>query len=164
MSTPSSVTHVIHLSVDVSSDYEHFTNRLEAILGRLDFAILSQVMEKPDFVKNAIIHQMQGATELILFNQYDHGNMLNIWGKPRKAKQYLIGNPYTASTMTRFDIRAGLYAPLRVLVFEKDDKKAQIEYDLPSSLFGQFGIPEVTNVGISLDQKMEHLIKAADAK
>jgi hypothetical protein len=164
MSTTVSISHVIHLSVDVSSDYVQFTTKLESILGRLDFGILSQVMENPEFVKNAIINQMQGAFELILFNQYDHGSLLNIWGKPRKAKQYLIGNPYTASTMTRFDIRAGLYAPLRVLVFERDDKKAQIEYDLPSSLFGQFGIPEVTSEGIGLDRKMERLINETDTK
>jgi uncharacterized protein (DUF302 family) len=35
--------------------------------------------------------------------------------------------------MTQHDIRAGLYAPLRVLVYENDDGKTCVEYDKPSS-------------------------------
>ena len=46
--------------------------------------------------------------------------------------------------MTRHDIRAALYAPLRVLVYEADDRSTRIEFDQPSSLFGQFNNPAVT--------------------
>jgi uncharacterized protein (DUF302 family) len=64
--------------------------------------------------------------------------------------------------MTRLDIRAALYAPLHVLVYEQPDKVSFVEYDLPSSLFGQFGNAEVTRVGESLDTKFERLIRKAD--
>jgi uncharacterized protein (DUF302 family) len=35
--------------------------------------------------------------------------------------------------------RAGLYVPLRVLIYENEPGKTCVEYDKPSSLFGQFG-------------------------
>ena len=41
--------------------------------------------------------------------------------------------------MTQHDIRASLYAPLRVLIYENEEGKTCVEYDRPSSLFGQFG-------------------------
>jgi uncharacterized protein (DUF302 family) len=80
----------------------------------------------------------------------------------RKARQYVIGNPLIAVTMTRQDIRAGLYAPLRILVYEAEDRSTRVEYDLPSSLFGQFNDPEVTVIAQSLDKKLANAIKKAD--
>jgi hypothetical protein len=44
--------------------------------------------------------------------------------------------------MTQHDIRASLYAPLRVLIYENEEGKTCVEYDKPSSLFGQFGAPD----------------------
>ncbi len=98
----------------------------------------------------------------MLFNIQDHGKLLKIFGTPRKAKQYVLGNPLIAITMTRHDIRAAGYAPLRMLVYEGDDQSTRVEYDQPSSLFGQFNNPEVTTVGQSLDAKLANLIKKAD--
>jgi uncharacterized protein (DUF302 family) len=63
--------------------------------------------------------------------------------------------------MTQHDIRAGLYAPLGVLVYEGDGGKTCIEYDKPSTLFGQFGNAKVAEVAVMLDQKLEHLVAEA---
>jgi hypothetical protein len=75
--------------------------------------------------------------------------------------QYLLGNPLFAVRMTQHDVRAGLYAPLRVLVYEDEGGKTCVEYDSPSSLFGQFGDANVTEVAEMLDRKLEHLVAAA---
>lgn len=40
--------------------------------------------------------------------------------------------------MTRHRLAAALYEPLRVVLFEDEDGRAVVEYDKPSSLFGQF--------------------------
>jgi uncharacterized protein (DUF302 family) len=159
--TAYSVIHTIHLTLQAGCEYDSTTQKLEGLLGRLDGDILRQVGEDPKMVAEAITNKMQGAEGLILFQTFDHGSILNIWGKPRKAKQYLIGNPYTATLMSRHNISAALYAPLRVLVFEKEDGGVQIEYDLPSSLFGQFGIPEISEVAISLDRKLQQVLAQA---
>lgn len=50
---------------------------------------------------------------LFIFLKRDHGALLLlIVEHPRKALQYDIGNPHTASKMTRYRLAAGLYAPL----------------------------------------------------
>jgi hypothetical protein len=77
--------------------------------------------------------------------------LLGIYGAVRFAMQYEIGNPLTASMMTRYQLGAANYAPLRVVVFEADDGQTRIEYDLPSSLFGQFGDDRVAKIGRGLD-------------
>jgi uncharacterized protein (DUF302 family) len=57
---------------------------------------------------------------LSIFQVRDHGALLAIAGKARNALQYEIGNPITASLMTRHRLSAALYAPIRVVLYEND--------------------------------------------
>jgi uncharacterized protein (DUF302 family) len=75
--------------------------------------------------------------------------------------QYEIGNPHTASKMTRYRLAAGLYAPLRVILYEDETNGAIFEYDRPSSLFGQCGDERVTEVGRYLDAALEAVLRHA---
>ena len=72
-----------------------------------------------------------------------------------------MGNPLFALQMTQHDIRASLYAPLRVLIYEDGQGKTCVEYDRPSSLFGQFGNGRIASTAAMLDKKLESLITAA---
>ena len=91
----------------------------------------------------------------------DHGALLGLKGQKRKAVQYVVGNPLFAIEMTSHAIGASLYAPLRALIYVGDDGKTYIEYDRPSSLFGQFGNAEVDRMAATLDQKLESLATTA---
>ena len=64
--------------------------------------------------------------------------------------------------MTRHDIRAGLYAHLRVLIYEDDNHSTRIDFDQPSSLFRQFNNHDVTTTAQSLDKKLINLIGKAE--
>ncbi|HEX7909485.1 MAG TPA: DUF302 domain-containing protein [Paraburkholderia sp.] len=75
----------------------------------------------------------------MIFSTTNHGVLLSLAGAPRHAIRYVIGNLRVALQMTRHDIRAGLYAPLSVLVYEVAPGVVRVEYDQPSTLFGQFG-------------------------
>lgn len=44
--------------------------------------------------------------------------------------------------MTRRDLVAALYAPLRIALYEAEAGAAMFEYDRPPSLFGQIGDEE----------------------
>jgi hypothetical protein len=63
--------------------------------------------------------------------------------------------------MTQHDIRASLYAPLRVLIYDNNERKTCVEYDRPSSLFGQFGNDRIAPTAAMLDRKLEALVSAA---
>lgn len=98
--------------------------------------------------------------KLWIFSVRDHGSLTAANGLKSKAMQYEIGNPLTAERMTRYRLAAGLYAPLRVILYE-DEGQAIFEYDLPSSLFGQFGDDRVTSVGLELDEELEATLLVA---
>ena len=150
-----------HQMVKVASDFDDFTRNLEASLIRLDPATMQKIGTEPA-VFEVHLKQMGGEEDLILFDMQNHGQLLTLVDAPKKAKQYVIGNPLIAVQMTQHDIRAALYAPLRLLVYEAADQSVYVEYDLPSSLFGQFGNAEVTKVAESLDLKLVNLIAKVD--
>src|SRR5690348_12048444 len=104
---------------------------------------------------------MAGPGGFMLFATHNHWTLLRLAGQQRKAIQYVVGNPLFVLQMTQHDIRASLYAPLRVLIYENDEGKTCVEYDRPSSLFGQFGDNRINSTAAMLDKKLESLITAA---
>ena len=152
---------ITHRQILLQSKYEAFTAKLESTLNFLNPEYSSGVLSNPKQVE-MYLQSLEGSAGLIIFNIENHGALLNITSKPRKAKQYVIGNPLIAIQMTVHDIRAALYAPLRMIVYENDDEKVFAEYDLPSSLFGQFGNDKILQVARGLDAKLFHAISICD--
>jgi uncharacterized protein (DUF302 family) len=149
---------VQHRSLLIERTYEEFTGRLEQILGRFVASRLQGLT--PDAAAETL-KSMEGEQGFMIINIFDHGADLLMVGQHRKAKQYLIGNPLVAIQLTRHDIRAALYAPLRVLVFESDSGRTVVEFDKSSTLFGQFGRSEVTAGAVESDGKLERIIAKA---
>jgi uncharacterized protein (DUF302 family) len=128
---------------------------LESSLSKLDVSIPVALREGD---RNRAKEYEETGPKLSIFLERDHGSLLEIAGRRRNAIQYDIGNPLTASKMTRHDLGAGLYAPLRVVLFEDQQGKAVFEYDKPSSFFSQFGDEHVTEVGLYLDKTLEAVL------
>jgi uncharacterized protein (DUF302 family) len=105
--------------------------------------------------------KLEEGPELAIFLFRDHGSLLKVAGRARNAVQYDIGNPLTASKMTRHKLGAGLYAPLRVLLYADESGGSVFEYDKPTTLFGQFEDPDVLAVARGLDAALEHALQHA---
>ena len=103
----------------------------------------------------------ENGPKLSIFLAREHGALLQIAGGKRNAVQYEIGNPLTATKMTRHQLPAALYAPLRVVLFEDEQGRGVFEYDKPSSFFGQFSDERVTEVGRYLDAALEAALRNA---
>jgi uncharacterized protein (DUF302 family) len=108
-----------------------------------------------------VSQEKKGGSELSIFLIRDHGALLKIAGKARNALQYDIGNPITASLMTRHRLAAALYAPIRVVLYENDAGHGIFEYDQPSTTFGQFGDERVTTVARGLDAALARALTRA---
>ena len=158
IASSASEVKVQHRSLLIERSYEEFTERLEKILGRFVESKLKGVT--PDGAREAL-KSMEGEEGFMIIKILDHGADLLMVGQRRKAKQYLIGNPLVAIQITRYDIRAALYAPLRVLVFESEPGRTVVEFDQPSTLFGQFGRNEVTAGAVESDGKLDRVIAKA---
>ena len=147
-----------HVAIEATKPFEAVKAALEELVPPLDPAI-------PEALRQGDIERAKEALrrgpELAIFNARDHGGLLRIAGLARKAVQYEIGNPLTATRMTQHRMAAALYAPLRVLLYENETGRTVFEYDRPSSLFGQFGDERVTAVARELDASLERaLLKA----
>ncbi len=153
---------VDHVRLETDKPFEAAAQAFERQLGTFDPDVRRAATESGDTeAAKAKIEAMVGPSGFMLFGTTDHGALLQIVGQKRKAVQYVVGNPLVALQMTQHDIRAGLYAPLRVLLYEDDRGKTFLEYDRPPSLFGQFQNDRISPTAAMLDKKLEALIAAA---
>ena len=149
---------VEHIRISSDRPFVEVRRKLEATVPRLDTEI-AEVLRSGN-QKGAKDYEENGP-KLSIFGERDHGALLQIAGGRRNALQYDIGNPLTASKMTRHRLPAALYAPLRVVLFEDDHGRGVFEYDKPSSFFGQYGDERVTEVGLYLDAALETVLRNA---
>jgi hypothetical protein len=106
--------------------------------------------------------KIQGDAGLVIFSIATHGDWLQILSQRRNAVQYVIGNVLVSTQMTQYELAAGLYAPLRIILYENSVGTATFECDRPSTLFGQYGDGRITATAKELDQKIyDALVKAA---
>ncbi len=151
---------VEHIRIASERPFADVRAKLERTVPKLDTSIADALGSGDQ--KRAKDYDDNGP-KLSIFEQRDHGALLQIAGKKRNAVQYEIGNPLTASKMTRHRLPAALYAPLRVVLFEDEQGRGIFEYDKPSSFFGQFGDERVTEVGRYLDVTLETVLRNAAA-
>jgi uncharacterized protein (DUF302 family) len=153
---------VDHVRLESDRPFEEVARAFERQLGRFEPEVYKALASGGDAEAiRARLEAMAGPSGFMLFGTNDHGALLRLVGQERKAVQYVVGNPLFALQMTRHDLRASLYAPLRVLLYENEEGKICVEYDMPSSLFGQFGKAEISAVAAMLDRKLEALAVAA---
>jgi uncharacterized protein (DUF302 family) len=149
---------VEHIRILSGRSFAEVRRKLEATVPKLNVDI-GEALSRGD-QDRAKDYEANGP-KLSIFGERDHGALLQIAGKRRSAMQYDIGNPLTASKMTRHQLAAALYAPLRVVLFEDEQGRGIFEYDRPSSLFGQYGDERVTEVGRYLDATLEAVLRNA---
>jgi uncharacterized protein (DUF302 family) len=150
---------VEHIEIHSTKSFDDIVKALEATVIPLD-PHLAETMAKGDA---ATAEKIAGEAPLFIFAKRDHGAILRVAGQSRKAVQYEIGNPMTATEMTRHRIEASLYAPLRVTLYESEGGGCTFAYDQPSTLFGQFGDTRVSAVAHRLDQELKAaLLKAVE--
>jgi uncharacterized protein (DUF302 family) len=150
---------VEHVMIKSRKPFAEVRAALESLVPQLD-TLIFVLLQRGESERART--DLEGGPELSIFSSRDHGALLQITGQSRKALQYDIGNPLTASRMTRHQLSASLYAPLRVVLYENEAGHATFEYDRPSSLLGQFGDERVTAVARELDANLERvLVKAA---
>ena len=149
---------VEHVKISSKRSFVEVRRKLEETLPKLD-ASIAEALRSGD--QNRATEYDQNGPKLSIFEQRDHGSLLEAFGGRRNALQYEIGNPVTASKMTCHQLAAALYAPLRVVLFEDQQGKGVFEYDKPSSFFGQYGDERVTEVGRYLDVALEAALRKA---
>ncbi|MFD0939027.1 DUF302 domain-containing protein [Methylobacterium trifolii] len=155
--TSAAVT-VEHVTLRSTKPFEAVREALEAAVPPLDHAYVKLLLDgNVDEARDLLERQ----APLSIFGARDHGGLLLTTGLTRKAIQYDIGNPLTATRMTRHVLSAALYAPIRVLLREDAEGGVAFEYHRPATTFWQFGNPEVDRVASELDAQLGTTLTAA---
>jgi hypothetical protein len=149
---------VEHVRIESTKSFADVRAALERSVPKLDPTLLKALADGD--VERASREKQQGL-ELSIFQVRDHGTLLTIADKKHNALQYDIGNPVTALLMTRYQLSAALYAPIRVVLYENDAGRGVFEYDQPSTTFGQFGDERVTAVACGLDAALARALLGA---
>jgi uncharacterized protein (DUF302 family) len=130
---------------------------LENRLGRLDDHIRTLLKENKVDELRVALQKAAGHDGLVIHYIGPHGDWLTLEGQHKNGTEYFTGNILTATEMTSVNMAAGLYAPLRIMVYEDANGGSTIEYDKPATQLSQFHSAKIDVQGRSLDDRLAKL-------
>jgi uncharacterized protein (DUF302 family) len=157
---------VERFSLTSSKPFDQVVGALDAAIGHPDMAeFVRSTHEARSFADlKSLVERGLGKSGLMLFMSLDHGAVVRKeTGRdiPRIIR-FVIGNPLIMTEMAKHVPDAGSYAPVTVLVDERQDG-VHLSYDRMSSLLAPYGNPNALQVAQDLDKKVEDLLKQAAA-
>jgi hypothetical protein len=152
------------VTLTTSRKFSDVVTHIERALGHPNIGELFQKIQSaqtPDEVQQVVAAEA-GPLQLMEFMRLDFGVMLRKDGHPidRNALRFIVGNPVIMREMVRGTPDAGSYAPVTVLIDERDGA-VQISYDRVASVLAPYGDPHALQVARDLDAKVEGLLYQA---
>jgi Domain of unknown function DUF302 len=157
---------VVHVRVQSRKPFEALRSALENQLGPWRPQEFSRFMEaKTPEEFDEGVRSLIGPSGFMSFFIGDHNHYYSrlFGGNGGRVVMFVIGNASIARRIVARKAEAGLYVPLRIAVYENAAGPGELAYDLPSSLFAQFGDEGLTAIGRELDGRLETLAAAAVA-
>src|SRR5580700_3568025 len=155
---------VQRFSLTTSRSFEAVVASLKAGVGRLDLAAFASASKsRGTFAElEEVINRDMGKTGLMLFLEFDHGAVVRKetgLAKP-KIMRLVIGNPLVMKEMAKHVPDAGSYAPVTVLVDQREHG-VHLPYDRMVSFLAPYKNREALRVARELDSKVERLLNNA---
>ena len=154
------------LSVTSSKPFEAIVAALKSALGRLDLVEFAKTSKSSGSFSDLeqLIGRDLGAAGLMLFVELDHGAVLRKetgLDKP-KIVRLVLGNPLVMKEMAKHVPDAGSYAPVTVLIDEREDG-VHLSYDRMASFLTPYANAAASAVARELDGKVENLLRKCAA-
>jgi uncharacterized protein (DUF302 family) len=111
----------------------------------------------------AYVEQVSAPGKFSIFWELEQGSWFRLSGIPIESKLYLVGNAVIARGLFRHSAAAGLGAPVRICVSQRDGEQTRIDMDLPSAFFGKFPEMRDSDVPGLLDAEMVKFFEEAAA-
>ena len=148
-------------SLITSKKFDDVTAALRAGIGRPDMAeFWKSAHAAPSAAKlESMIETAVGKTGLMLFVAFDHGAIVGkTTGRESRIIRFLIGNPLIMKEMVKHAPDAGSYAPITILIDEREHG-VHLSYDLTASFLASYENAKGSAVARDLDGKVESLIR-----
>ncbi|KAJ7179935.1 hypothetical protein C8R43DRAFT_382814 [Mycena crocata] len=143
-------------------------SRLDAQIGKGTMPGLTPTLTGGSTSKDELqtrVNSAVGPSGFLYFNEFNHGNWLQLYSSTRRVVVYVLGNPIIAQTMLQYDLRGAYNIPPRLLVLEKaDGTGTDVIYHLPSSVMVlEDDNEELKAAAKVLDSKLESLVEKITA-
>jgi uncharacterized protein (DUF302 family) len=89
-----------------------------------------------------------------IFFDFEQGSTMRLAGIPVESKFYLVGNAVVARGLFEYSGAAGLGAPVRVCVSQRDGEETRIDMDQNAAFFSKFPEMRPSSVPALLDAKL----------
>ena len=148
------------VTIHSKRSFADLISRIESTFQHYDAKTLRDLTAAGDTEKlAAYVKRIGEPTEFAIFYWLDQGSTQRLAGIPIESRFYLFGNATIAQGLFRYSERAGLGAPVRFCVSQREGQEARIDIDLPSSFFSQFPEMKDSPVPQELDERMIPLLQ-----
>jgi uncharacterized protein (DUF302 family) len=166
MSAQTALTHFDGVLVTIRSEKSFFEVKkaIESSLQRMSTARLAEYVTHADREGfEAYVDEVSAPSQFSIFWEMEQGSTMRLAGIPIESKFYLVGNAVIARGLFQYTAAAGLGAPVRICVSQRDGEETRIDMDQPSAFFRKF--PEVgpSDVPKLLDDEMVKVFEDAAA-
>jgi uncharacterized protein (DUF302 family) len=152
--------------ITIRSDKSFFEviSAIESTLQRFSVPKLTEYVTHADRAGlEAYVDEVSVPSKFSIFWEMEQGPTMRLAGIPIESKFYLVGNAVIARGLFRYTGAAGLGAPVRICVSQRDGEQTRIDLDQVTAFFSQF--PEVapSDVPALLDKEMVKVFQDAAA-
>jgi hypothetical protein len=142
--------------------FAEVTAEIERVFAPYDLDKLSNLAAAGDPQKFiAYAKQVDGSTGFGMFFQLDMGALMRPGGIANQSKLYLTGSVITGQGLFRYSGVAGLGAPVRFCVSQRDGENTRIDIDRPTTFHSQFPELSASSVPAEKDTRMLPLLARA---
>ena len=149
-------------SVVSSRPFQEILASLKSAVGRPDMQEFAKATKSAQTFAELedVVRKGLGKTELMIFMELDLGAILRTETglDTPKIVRLVIGNPLIMKEMAKRVPDAGSYAPVTILLDERQDG-VHLSYDRMASLLAPYKNAEALAVALDLDAKIECLIR-----
>ena len=157
---------VRRIRVVSTKPFEEVVQKLSATIGHPDINEFHKAVHTVKTVAEleAVVQSAIGSSDLMEFIRFDAGEVLRKERRSQGAKmvRLVVGNPIIMKGMAMTVPDAAAYAPVTILVDERNDG-VFLSYDSMESLLAPYGSQEALLVAKDLDAKIELLLETAAA-
>lgn len=144
--------------------YNDLVAAFERELGRLDPAAAASLVQRnaPWREVEQEMEREAGPHGLMILFTANQGPLISLrGGAKQQCSLYIVGNPVIAQRIINVDIRGSLYVPFRVCLYDDGEPgDAFISFDRPSSFLAALKRPELSEIGLLLDRKIDSVVRA----
>ena len=153
-------------SVTSSKPFESILQKLETQIGHPDMSSFAKAVAAAESYGELekIVQEAIGTSGLMEFTRFNLGEIIRKergFDSPRILR-LVVGNPLIMKQMAVHVHDVGSYAPMNILIDERQDG-VHLSYDRMASLLAPYGNAEALAVARDLDSKIENLLREAAA-